>query len=305
MLVSRPSGGGTELPRSRLSAILLVVLAASAPLAAAAGWIPIRERVPNTDLALALVLLVMAFGALARRHLIAVAAVSASIWFEFFDARPFGTLAISHRPDVQTTLVLFVAALLTGEMACRFSLHRRSTRRRAEDLSSVQATAAMLASGEDVATVLETVAAQLAHLLELVDCRFDAVDVNADGLLVARDGTLVSRRDDAPAAVGCRAAIPVWGQGDVIGYYSIEWLPERPPPLESLLVAVTLADQAGAALMAQAPPPVPPAAERDRPGPRLRILSASAGGVGGSSAPEARSRSGGGLLPPRVAAGSG
>lgn len=303
LVVKRALEGRQAGRRGALAGPLTLLLAAGAPFAAAAAWMPIRQGVPNTDLALGLVVMVMGLGWLARRPVVLVAAVSASFWFEFFDARPYGTLFIAHELDVETTLVLFVAAVVTGELAVEFSRHRSFTRRRAADLSSVQETAALLASGEEVATVLEVVAAQLVRLLGLSDCRFDAADVNSDALVVSREGGLSLRAGPAAApARPTRAALPVWGQGDILGYYSIEW-GDEPPGRDGLLVAITLADQAGAALMAQAPPPAPPGAERGG-SPRLRVLS-SRRAVSGGAAGLGRhpSRALGGPDEPAAAAG--
>ena len=54
------------------------------------------------------------------------------------------------------------------------------------------------------------------------------------------------------------AELAVWGQGERLGYYVLEFAPGPPPERDRLLVAVTLADQVGAAFMAQAPPTLPP-----------------------------------------------
>ena len=64
--------------------------------------------------------------------------------------------------------------------------------------------------------------------------------------------------DSTEAAPISSAELPVWGQGERLGYYVLEFAPGPPPERERLLVAVTLADQVGAAFMAQAPPTAPP-----------------------------------------------
>ena len=89
------------------------------PLALAAAWIPIRLRLPNTDLALLLVLGVVAVGAFGQRSAVVTTSISAALWFEFFDTRPFERLAIARKPDLETTLVLAVVSFVAGEMTVR------------------------------------------------------------------------------------------------------------------------------------------------------------------------------------------
>jgi len=75
-----------------------------APLALAAVLIPFRDSFPNTDAALALVLVVVAVAAAGRRLAGVVAAVSAAAWFDLFLTVPYGRvvaagLTLGHRAD--------------------------------------------------------------------------------------------------------------------------------------------------------------------------------------------------------------
>jgi Domain of unknown function (DUF4118) len=67
----------------------------AAPLALTAALIPLRGSLPNTDAALALVLVVVAVAAAGRRLAGIVAAVSAAVWFDFF----LDTLRTSGSPS--------------------------------------------------------------------------------------------------------------------------------------------------------------------------------------------------------------
>ena len=51
-------------------------------------------------------------------------------------------------------------------------------------------------------------------------------------------------------------------QGVAIGHFVLGFVSDEPPQRDRLLIAVTLADNVGAAFLAQAPPPVPPTSSR-------------------------------------------
>jgi hypothetical protein len=256
-------------------AVAGVLLAA----AVAAAWIPVRERVPNTDLALLLVLLVVAMGATGRRSAVVATAVSAAVWFEFFDTRPFEQLAIARRPDIQTTLVLAVVGLITGELAVRLVRLHRSRRTDEQGLGSVRGTARLVANGEDLVLVIQQVAAEIAHLLDLEDCSFESGPVTPGLAVVGRDGSIVAPEAASVGGTGPvappgpgrlrLARLPVEGDGQHLGSFLLRFRPGAAPRREDLLVAVTLSDHVGAAFMAQAPPPPPP--ER-APQPQFRVV---------------------------------
>lgn len=90
----------------RIADGLKVVAAFLIPLGLCALWVPVRTRLPNTDLALVLVLAVLLVGAAGRRLAVFAAGVSAAFWFDFFDTRPFEHPSIQRTPDLETTLVL-------------------------------------------------------------------------------------------------------------------------------------------------------------------------------------------------------
>lgn len=75
----------------------------AAPLALTAILAPFRGSLPNTDAALALVLVVVAVAAAGRRLAGVVAAVSAAVWFDFFLSVPYERLTITRRADIETT----------------------------------------------------------------------------------------------------------------------------------------------------------------------------------------------------------
>ena len=48
-----------------------------------------------------------------------MATVSATIWFDYFLTRPYERLAITHRPDIETAICLFVVGIIVTGLAAR------------------------------------------------------------------------------------------------------------------------------------------------------------------------------------------
>lgn len=260
-----------------------MAVALALPVALAAAWIPVRTRFPNTDLALVLVLAVGAVGAFGRRAAVVAAGVSAALWFEFFDTAPFDRLSIARSPDIETTLVLAVAGVIVGELGLWTVRHRRALRDEAEELTSLRSAAELVASGEELVVVVNRVATELTRLLRLEGCRFEVPQGEVPEATVTRDGGLAWSGRLAPIARGpLRAGLEVVVQQQVLGRFVLEAGPEACLDRERLLVAVTLADQAGAAFLAQAPPPLPPGAPEPRRG--LHVVTATAVRDGGAPA---------------------
>lgn len=258
--------------------MLAVALAVIVPLGIAVAWIPVRSKLPNVDLALLLIVAVAAIGALGNRVAVVVSAVSAALWFEFFDTVPFERLGIARSPDVETTLILAVVAVMVGELAVRTTRHRSFVRTETENLSSMRSAAELVASGEELVGVIQAVVGDLTRLLGLRGCTFESTDPNLGRAQLGRDGEFEpsSRPMEVTAATatGLVAELPVIVQGEAIGHFILEFDQREPPARDRLLVALTLADNVGAAFLAQAPPPLPP---EKQPALRLKLLGADGG----------------------------
>jgi K+-sensing histidine kinase KdpD len=257
----------------RLGAVVSTALGFLVPLGIAALWIPIRTWLPNTELALILVLAVLAIGATGRRVAVVVSGASAAFWFELLDTRPFEDLAIQRTPDLETTLTLGVVAIVGGSLAVRIVRQRAAAKAEAQRLASLWRTAAQLAAGEELVRVIQEVALELTSLFQLRNCSFEVASPNVDRTQIERTGHLAepshaveSNRTPRPWE-SCE--LPVFGHQQVFGRFVLDFKPDAERPCtEDLLTAVALGDQVGAAFMAQAPyPPEEP------PTPHLRIVS--------------------------------
>lgn len=232
---------------------LLIVGAALVPVGAAAALVPLRDDMVSANVALLLVVAVVGFAASGRRTAAVTAAVSAAASFNFFHTQPYSSLRISSREDLETALLLLVVGLTVGEIALRGRRARYLVAREREDLASIRGIGALVAEGEGSDYVMIATAAELTHLLGLVDCRYEAGAPTGRPLpIVGRDGSTwwgptrwETERWGFPTD---GVSVPVPTNGRVGGRFVLTAPVGLPLTKEQLMKAVALVDQAGASL---------------------------------------------------------
>jgi hypothetical protein len=195
---------------------------------------------------------------------VVASALVAALAFDAFDTAPYGTLAIARSDDLVTTVVLALIGVGGGELAVRVHRARGASQTGTDGFSRVRDAAALLAGGEETALIVGAVAAEVRRLLGLRDCWYEA-GIPATAKEVTRLGLLsdimAARLPDvvplAAAPPWDHVALPVWAQGRRIGTFVLVVTPGVPLEAPALSVAVTLADQAGAALAPFEPDPIP------------------------------------------------
>jgi len=240
-----------------------------APLAAAAGWIPLRESFSNLDVALLLILVVMAVGSLGSFPGTLLGAASAAWWFDFFDTRPYSDPTIARRPDLVTFLVLATVGATVGTMSTAYARRRRMNRLGDADVGRLRAVAELLATATELVEILPVIAEEIGDVLGLSECWFAAAAAGGQVSDEAPEAPRVTRSGVvALTGPSWQALLPVWAQGEVLGHFVVSGGAD-PPEQDRWVLAVALADQAGAALAAHGVLPPPP---QDPPQPRLRVL---------------------------------
>ena len=223
--------------------------------AVAAALIPLRDHVANDNIALILVVAVVAVAVTGRRVAAALAAVSAAFWFDVFFTVPYGSPSIANGQDALTAALLLVVGLTVGQLAAWALRQRDEARRGRVDIGRIHYAAELAAQGESVDHLILAVSLELRDLLQLRDCRFSS-GVPDDSLPVLpsldHDGRV--RWGDLGWGTGTLGlpskgvTLAAHGQGRVVGYFTLLPTPGALVAEDRLLVAVALADQVGAAL---------------------------------------------------------
>ncbi len=236
---------------------LAVLAGVVAPLLLTVILVPFRSGFPNTDAALALMLVVVAVAANGYRLAGIVAAVSAAVWFDFFLTRPYERFTITRTTDIETTLLILVIGVAVTEIAVWGRRQHLAASRRAGYLEGINAAAEAVAVGGSSSALIDQVCGQLSRLLALRSCRFQygvagvgrPARLQHDGRLMTGDRVGDIERGGLPADTELLAE----NHGILQGRFLMSPHPGSRPTLEQRLVAIAFADQVGAALAASRP----------------------------------------------------
>lgn len=238
----------SRVHRDRLATAAALLL----PLAAAAVLLPWRSSVPNTDMALLLVVTVAAVAANGHRTAGVLAAVSAAVWFDFFWTVPYERFTITGHTDIETTVLLLVVGAAVSELAARGRRARRVVVRDTAYLHALRSTSAMVADGRDSREVVEQVQVQLVALLGLRAARFEQGRLIGRPPRLTNDGGLtwgqVRWNLDEHGFPDVDIELLARSDGRTRGRFLLTPVAGSAPSLESRQVAVMLADSAGDAL---------------------------------------------------------
>jgi hypothetical protein len=220
----------------------------------AAALVPFREELAGEALALVLVLPVLLGAVTGGRLGGAVAAVCATVGFDFFLTQPYLSMTISSADDVETAVLLLIVALVVGTVAA--GGQRAATRAEAgqAELESIHRVAEVVASDAPRAEIIHTARRELIAVLSLEACEFDE-QVPATGLpTLEHTGTFLGVQFKyvhggfvLPAGV----QLAVASGGRVRGRFVLHGDGKTPVPLDARRAAVVIADHVGAALAAE------------------------------------------------------
>ena len=243
------------LTRDRLA----VLAALAAPLVLAAVLVPFRASFPNTDAALALVLVVVAVAANGYRLAGVLAAVSTAVWFDFFLTQPYERFSITHRTDIETTVLLLVIGVAVTEIAVWGRRQYATASRRAGYLDGINSAAQAVAAGGSAPALIERVTGQLTRLLSLRSCSFQygvagigrPARLQHDGLVTIGQRAWDVDAEGFPSSTDTELLVESGGMFQ--GRFLMTPAPGARPTLEQRLLAVAFADQVGAALATSHP----------------------------------------------------
>jgi hypothetical protein len=219
------------------------------PLTLAAVLLPWRGSWSNTNVALLLVVAVVAVSCLGNRFAGALGAVSAAVWFDFFYTVPYDRFAISHSADVTTFVLLFAVGVAVSQMAARARRLKAVTVDDAGYFARIVSSAELTQRADTPYEVVEHVRRQLIDVLDLADCRFEYGKLLGQPPRLEPDGSVTTRYGHYPVD---EAGLPheevelrTFSNGQYTGRFMLTPNPGAAPSRRARLVAVALADLAG------------------------------------------------------------
>lgn len=222
------------------------------PPALCAALVPFRGHFANTDAALLLVAGIVAVAALGNRAGGWLAAVSAGIWFDFFLTKPLEHFSIISRTDIETTVLLFAVGVGVTELAVWGRLQHAHAGQQAGYLAGLHAASEAVAAGGSPTELAGRVGELLTDILSLQKCHFH-FGTGLGSPRLQHDGTLSWGEthwdiDNEGFPLNQETELLVSNGGRFWGRFLMTPTPESRPTLTQRLVAVSLADQVGAAL---------------------------------------------------------
>jgi hypothetical protein len=245
------SGMARYLTRDRVAVTAGVLL----PLVVAVVLLPLRSSWSNTNMALVLVVAVVAVAAIGNRVAGALAAVSAAAWFDFFYTVPYDRFAIAQAGDIRTAVLLLVVGVAVSQLAARARRLKVIAITDARYLAEIHDTAELAQHARSPEAVIDRVEDQLIGLLDLAGCRFEYGTLLGHPPRLEPDGSVMvghHQRDVEESGLPREEIeLRTFGNGQYYGRFMLAPKAESRPSLQARLVAVTLADQAGRALAAR------------------------------------------------------
>jgi hypothetical protein len=226
---------------------LWAALGSMAVVAIAGVLVPLRSTIDNTNVALVLVLVVVAAASFGGRVAGVTTSVVAALSFNFFHTQPYYSLRISDRFDIITTVLLVVVGLAVGEIAVLSHRHEVVADEHATGARHLERVAALVAGGADEDEVWDAVRTGLIAEMGLASCRFDPGMGLSHVPRIERDGRLI---EGEKYFTGGGFALPTEGveilverNGATLGRLVLEPAGRRAVSRDQRRVAVALADQ--------------------------------------------------------------
>lgn len=231
-----------------------IAIGALAPVLVAMALVAARDEIATANLALILMVVVVVAAALGGRAAGVVAAVAAAVSFDFFLTRPYMSLTIDRADDVETAVLMLFAGAVVGVVAAHARESKELAVESRSEIRRIRRLADLAATGAEPADVIMAGQAELAELLHLQDCTFEAPPFEKAYPHIERSGS-VATKEHLWSGGGFElpregAVLPVMGRGQLLGRFVLEPTPGTGFSLERRVVAVALADQVGAVLAA-------------------------------------------------------
>jgi K+-sensing histidine kinase KdpD len=135
--------------------------------------VPVRDVIGNTNVALVLVMVIVAAAALGGRSAGAITAGAACLSFNFFHTQPLYSLRVHSDNDIWTILLLFVIGLVVGQLAVFASRNKSRADIEQAGVAHLEKVGAMVAEDQPPSAVWPAVQEALLDELRLLDATFE------------------------------------------------------------------------------------------------------------------------------------
>jgi hypothetical protein len=229
-----------------------IAAAVLGPLAVAGVLLPWRASWSNTNVALLLVVAVVAIACAGNRVAGALAAVSAAAWFDLFFTVPYERFSISRSADVTTFALLLVVGVAVSQLAAWARRLKAVTVADAGYFARIVASAVLSQEAGAPQDVVDHVRGQLIEVLGLADCRFEYGKLLGQPSRLEPDGSITTRHGHYPVdEFGLpeeEVELRTFSNGQYVGRFMLTPKHGSRPSQRARLVAVALADLAGHAV---------------------------------------------------------
>jgi len=212
---------------------------------------PLRDHLPNADVALALVVPVLLGAILGGRIAAVASAIVAAFSFDFVFTKPYLSLRIASKDDVATFVVLAVVALIAAELGVRARRGGADAREARSEIDRLYRVANLSARGAELDDVISATRAELMGLFQLADCVYEPTRSGPPLPRLGERGALeharlVVAREFLLPTGGVEVAVN--GRGRDFGRLVLYATDVTQAPLQKRLVAVAIADELGCSL---------------------------------------------------------
>jgi hypothetical protein len=249
-----PGASQVSDPRTGVRAWAFAILA---PVFVSVALVPVRDHIRTVNVSLVLVVVVLLAAVMGGRVGGAVAAVVSAFSFDFFFTRPYNSFTISRADDVETTILLVIVGLAVGEIVLRSHRHRQAVVERTKEIGKMRRLAELSAGNEPTGRLVNIVRDELTQLLGLRRCRFERPPFMTKLPVLQHGRVMIPGTGDNESAwteIGHEVELPVFGEGRQVARFVLD-LPTAGTgvaiPPEDRALAVALADQLGAVLVAE------------------------------------------------------
>ncbi len=238
----------TNTQQSAAALVAAVVL----PVAVAAVTTTWRGQMSTATVAVLLAGVVVGVASFGRRSAAIVAAVVATLSFDYFHTLPYYSFTIHQTDELVSAAALLFVGLLAAGIQTRSRERLERVEEGIDEIARIGAVTDLVASAKPTDEIIAVVALELKDLLGLRACHYERTAGDGRDAVLERNGEVVVGslrwRADRNGLPGPVVELPVYAQGRPGGRFVLEPEPGRPASFERRIVAVALADQVGASL---------------------------------------------------------